>query len=79
MQKGIQEKTLEMIRAYVAQIGDRPLSSEEVAEQNGLSVVTARKYMNYLAENHEVISTVDYKTGGRAVHSLPEKFRLKIN
>ena len=42
VQKGIQEKTLQMIRAYVAQIGDRPLSSEEVAEQNGLSVVTAR-------------------------------------
>lgn len=65
MQKGIHEKTLEMIRDYVRRAGNRPLSSEEVAENNGLSTVTARKYMNYLAENHEVVSTIDYRTGGR--------------
>ena len=79
VQKGIQEKTLEMIRAYVAQIGDRPLSSEEVAEQNGVSVVTARKYMNYLGGKSRGDQHRGLQDRRTAVYSLPENHRLKIN
>lgn len=36
-----------------------------VASETGLSRVTIRRYMNFLIEENEVISQIDYSTGGR--------------
>lgn len=39
------------------------LSSNEIASKVNLSRITVRRYMNYLVENREIISQIDYSTG----------------
>lgn len=63
--KGLQSKTLDSIRAYLNQHIGEGLTSEQIADEVGLSRVTIRRYMNYLIELKEVSSDVDYNTGGR--------------
>ena len=63
--KGLQSKTLESIRSYLKNHADEPLTSEQIADEVGLSRVTIRRYMNYLIELKEVSSDIDYNTGGR--------------
>ena len=41
------------------------LSSNEIAGKVNLSRITVRRYMNYLVENREITSQIDYSTGGR--------------
>lgn len=65
LEKGLQEQTLTLIRSYLCEHSDIYLSSNEIAVQIGLSRITVRRYMNYLLENHEIVSQVDYSTGGR--------------
>lgn len=62
--KGYLQKTMELVRACLRE-AETSLSSEAVAARTGLSAVTARRYVNYLAECGEAVSTVDYDTGGR--------------
>ena len=38
---------------------------EQIAEQIHLSRITIRRYMNYLVDIGEIVSSIDYKTGGR--------------
>lgn len=63
--KGLQDKTLCMLRELLRGRGDALLTSEELATASGLSRVTVRRYMNYLIDAGEVVSEVDYRTGGR--------------
>lgn len=63
--KGIQEKTLGLILGYLEEHHGRWLTVDEVAEQVGLTGVTVRRYMNYLAESGRVSSEMDHNTGGR--------------
>lgn len=65
LEKGLQEQTLTLIRDYLCEHTDAYLSSNEIAGKIGLSRITVRRYMNYLLENHEIISQIDYSTGGR--------------
>lgn len=65
LSKGLQDKTLYKIRALLGQHQGRFLTAEEIAGISGLSRVTVRRYMNYLIELNEVVSEVDYQTGGR--------------
>ena len=36
-----------------------------VAESLGLSIVTARNYMNYLVKEGTIVQDMNYETGGR--------------
>ena len=63
--KGLQEDTLERVRACLHTAPSQGLPSEAIARKTGLSVVTVRRYVNYLVERGEVTSTVNYDTGGR--------------
>ncbi|BCN31497.1 response regulator [Anaeromicropila herbilytica] len=65
LEKGLQDKTLNLLRNQLALNKDCYLTSEELSSLSGVSKVTIRRYMNYLIEMNEVISEVDYKTGGR--------------
>ncbi len=65
LRKGLQEKTLETILNYVKQHKMEALTSEKVAEEVHLSRVTVRRYMNYLLDKKEIVSDIDYTTGGR--------------
>lgn len=63
--KGLNESTLQMLRQFLAQRHGELFTSEEVAELVGLSRITVRRYMSFLAQMGELSSTIDYQTGGR--------------
>lgn len=63
--KGIQDKTLELIIRHLKENEGKWMTGDEVAEKVGLTVVTVRRYMNYLSENGTVIGKMNYETGGR--------------
>ena len=63
--KGVQESTLERIRACLHAAPQQGLPSDALSQRTGLSAVTVRHYVNYLVEQGEIISTVNYDTGGR--------------
>lgn len=63
--KGIQDKTLESISRYMRDMAGTELTSEEIADQVGLSRVTVRRYMNHLLEKGDIVGRMNYETGGR--------------
>ena len=63
--KGLQSQTLSRIEAYLRAAPETRHTSDEIASHVGLSVVTVRRYMNYLAEQQVIGSEMDYRTGGR--------------
>ncbi|MBB6713187.1 response regulator [Clostridium gasigenes] len=65
IKKGLNEKTLDMIRECIKANNNKLYTSEEIAEKVGLSRVTIRRYMNYMMEIKEINSEIDYQTGGR--------------
>lgn len=64
-EKGIQRKTLELIRSCLTSHKGNFLSSEQISAETTLSKVTIRRYMNYLIDKNEAASRIDYSTGGR--------------
>nr|MCR4579000.1 HTH domain-containing protein [Treponema sp.] len=62
--KGIQQKTLDLISAYLK---NNPgwVSGDKIAEEVGLSLVTIRHYMAYLVEEKKARADINYSTGGR--------------
>ena len=62
--KGLQAQTLGHLRQCLSRAG-RACTSEELAAAAGLSVVTVRRYMNYLVDQGEAVSRINYDTGGR--------------
>lgn len=65
LQKGVQQKTLDKIRVCLSAHPGNYLPCEQIASETGLSRVTIRRYMNFLIEENEVNSKIDYSTGGR--------------
>ena len=59
----MQEQTLELIRSYLEENKWIFLSRNGIASKVNLSRITVRRYMNYLVENREIISQIDYSTG----------------
>jgi two-component system, CitB family, response regulator DctR len=65
--KGLQQQTLRQVMLYLeTQIV--PRSAEETAEAIGIARVTARRYLEYLAEAGEIERDVQYGTIGRPIH-----------
>ena len=65
LSKGLNEATLKLIRGFLMENREHTWSSEQIAEAVGLSRITVRRYMNYMVETGEILSTIDYRTGGR--------------
>lgn len=63
--KGLNEATLKLIREFLKENTNSMYTSEQVAEQVHLSRITIRRYMNYMVDTCEIISMIDYQTGGR--------------
>lgn len=63
--KGLSGATLALIRDFLSQHRESALTSEEIAEGVGLSRITIRRYVNHMVETEELVSTIDYQTGGR--------------
>ena len=65
LSKGLNESTLGMIRKFLKEHPQELFTSEQIAEQVHLSRITIRRYMNYMVENGELSSSINYQTGGR--------------
>ncbi len=65
MEKGLHRNTLRRIREFMEKNHDCFMTSEEVAEKTGLSKVTVRRYLEFLADNGEVSTEVEYGSVGR--------------
>ena len=63
--KGLQPRTLALIRAQLAQAPEEGRTCEALAAGAGLSSVTARRYLTYLVGRGEAVSALNYDTGGR--------------
>lgn len=63
--KGMQPQTKERVLACMRAAPDRAYTCEEIAVAAGLSVVTVRRYMGYLAQQGQVTGDMNYGTGGR--------------
>ena len=63
--KGIQEKTVDLIMEYLKANEGKWFTGDDIAEKVGLTGVTIRRYMNYLAESGRVTGEMNYETGGR--------------
>ena len=63
--KGMQAQTRERVLACMRSDPGRAHTCEEIAEAAGLSVVTVRRYMTYLAQQGQVTADMNYGTGGR--------------
>lgn len=63
--KGLNEATLKLIRDFLIANRNFIYTSEQVAEQVHLSRITIRRYMNYMVDTGEIITMIDYQTGGR--------------
>ena len=63
--KGIQQKTLDTICEFIRKNSPKEMTSEEIADNIGLSRVTIRRYMNYLIETGTISERMNYETGGR--------------
>ncbi len=63
--KGLNEKTLQMVRSRMKENAGKKMTSEEIALMVGLSRITVRRYLGYLQDSGELTSEIDYRTGGR--------------
>lgn len=64
--KGIDADTLEKILASV-NAASAPVSTQEVADDVGLSRISVRKYLSYLEENNRIQGELSYGGKGRPV------------
>ncbi len=63
--KGLNRKTMEMVRRFLEEHADQSYTSENIASLVGVSRITVRRYVNYMVECGELDSRIDYHTGGR--------------
>ena len=63
--KGLNKKTLEMVRGFLKEHAEQSYTSENIASLVGVSRITVRRYVNYMVECGELDSRIDYHTGGR--------------
>ncbi|KAF5029758.1 Transcriptional regulatory protein DcuR [anaerobic digester metagenome] len=65
LSKGLNENTMTIIQTFLNGNSSKFFTSEEIASHVNLSRITVRRYMNYMLETNQVVSTIDYQTGGR--------------
>lgn len=63
--KGLNPATLERVRQFFTEHPNDYFTSEQVSEHLGLSRITIRRYVSFMADEKEIASSIDYQTGGR--------------
>ena len=73
--KGLNSGTLDLVRQFFRSHPGQLYTCEQVSEQLGLSRITIRRYVSYMADEGEIASSIDYQTGGRPAvrYSLSSK------
>lgn len=66
--RGLNKRTLQHIRNYIGSSEEKTIVSEEISNDLGISVVTVRKYMEYLTNINEVVLKLEYGTVGRPTY-----------
>ncbi|WP_210237225.1 response regulator [Alteribacter natronophilus] len=66
--KGLSEKTIRAVIEGIIKIGKPSFSTEDVAGETGISLVTVRKYLKYMAETGMLGERLTYGTVGRPQH-----------
>ncbi|WP_026689273.1 response regulator [Alteribacter aurantiacus] len=66
--KGLSENTLLMVMHGIIKLGKPAFSTEDVATGTGISRVTVRKYLKYMAETGLLGERLTYGTVGRPQH-----------
>ncbi len=76
LRKGLNPKTLSYICEYLNQHAGERHTCESISAASGLSKVTVRRYLNYLIESGQVLSSIDYETGGRprVLYRMKQRF-----
>lgn len=62
LEKGLQQKTLDLVLEYFTNHSDSYFTNEEIAKEIGLSRITVRRYVNYLMDAGKLVSEIDYST-----------------
>ena len=65
LSKGLNQRTMQHIQDYLREHPADQHTSKSISEALGLSGVTVRRYLSYLIETEQMLSTIDYETGGR--------------
>lgn len=65
LSKGLNEATLNMIRRFLAEHRRISLPANRSRSRSICPGSPIRRYMNYLVDIGEIVSSIDYKTGGR--------------
>ena len=63
--KGLNQATLDTIRGFLSDHREDSFTCDQIARKVSLSRITVRRYVNYLLDQREVVSSIDYQTGGR--------------
>ena len=63
--KGVQETTLALVRKVFEHCPQSGLSCDDVSSAVGLSRITVQRYLSYLCDKGELLSKMNYDTGGR--------------
>lgn len=65
LRKGLNQMTLAHIHEHLRRHPGEKHTCESISAASGLSRVTVRRYLNYMIETGQVLSSIDYETGGR--------------
>ena len=65
LRKGLHQRTLAHVGEVLQGQRGEKHTCESISAATGLSKVTVRRYLNYLIETGQVVSSIDYETGGR--------------
>ncbi|MEA5002140.1 MAG: hypothetical protein VB081_01370, partial [Christensenella sp.] len=63
--KGLQRRTLNMIRSVFNASPCARFSCEDIVDTVKLSRITVQRYLQYLHKNNELVQRLNYSTGGR--------------
>ena len=77
-EKGLQTQIYDQLLQRIRQ--ERAMPADLLAQQLSLSKVTVQRYLNYMVEQHEISSRVEYETGGRPAvfyHAVPGREESK--
>ncbi len=71
--KGFNQYTYEKVIVGISDMKDNPFTSEEIANNIGVSRITARRYLDYLEKEKKLVVDMEYGKVGRPKN----KYRIK--
>lgn len=70
IQKGLNEKTVNIIRSYIRSSTDKKIDMDGICSALAISKITVRRYLKYLSSTGEIILKVEYGGIGRPTYTF---------